>query len=107
VLGILGVVVLVFSLGVLSVVTLPMSVAAWIMGAQGRKNVASGQTTYGDGMAHAGVILGIVGVILGLIALAAWIALLIAGVDWEQLRRDLEEQSNPDVDQAVWMVFGR
>ena len=106
-LGILAVTLLVFSAGVGAVLTLPMSVAAWIMGAQGRKNVASGQTTYGDGMAHAGVILGIVGVILGLIALATWIALLVAGVDWAQLRRDLEEQSNPDVDQAVWMVFGR
>jgi hypothetical protein len=107
VLGILGVVVLVFSVGLLSVLTLPMSVAAWIMGAQGRKNVSTGQTTYGDGIAHAGVILGIVGVILGLIGLAVWIALIASGIDWEELRRDLENQSNPDLDQAVWMVFGR
>jgi hypothetical protein len=107
VLGILAVTLLVFSAGVGAVLTLPMSVAAWIMGAQGRKNVASGQTSYGDGIAHSGVILGIVGVILGLLALAVWIALLVSGIDWEELRRDLENQSNPDLDQAVWMVLGR
>ena len=106
-LGILGVVLLVISAGLLAVLTLPMSVAAWIMGAQGRKNVASGQTTYGDGLAHAGVILGIVGVILGVLGLAVWIALIVAGVDWEELRRDLENRSNPDLDQAVWMILGR
>ena len=106
-LGILGVVVLLFTAGVGFIFSLPMSIAAWIMGAQGRRNVAGGQTTYGDGLAHAGVILGIVGVVLGIVGMIVWIVLIASGLDLEELRRDLERQSNPDLDQAVWMVFGR
>ena len=107
ILGILGVVVLLFTAGVGFLFSLPMSIAAWIMGAQGRKAVASGKTTYGDGIAHAGVILGIVGVVLGIVGMVVWIVLIASGLDLEELRRDLERQSNPDADQAVWWVLGR
>ena len=106
-LGILGVTVLLLTAGLAFIFSLPMSIAAWIMGAQGRRNVAAGKTTYGDGLAHAGVILGIAGVVLGIVGIAVWLALYLSGVDFEELRRDLENQSNPDLDQAVWMVFGR
>jgi hypothetical protein len=107
VLGILGVLVLLFTAGLAFVFSLPMSIAAWIMGAQGRRNVARGQTTYGDGIAHAGVILGIVGVVLGIVGMVVWVVLIASGLDLEELRRDLERQSNPDLDQAVWWVLGR
>ena len=101
-LGILGVVLLLFTAGVAFLFSLPMSIAAWIMGAQGRKNVATGKTTYGDGIAHAGVILGIVGVVLGIVGMIVWVVLIASGLDIDELRRDLEERSNPDADQAVW-----
>ena len=106
-LGILGVTILLLTAGLAFIFSLPMSIAAWIMGAQGRKNVATGKTTYGDGLAHAGVILGIVGVVLAVVGMAVWVVLILSGVDLEELRRDLENQSNPDLDQAVWMDFGR
>jgi hypothetical protein len=93
VLGILGVVILLFTAGVAFLFSLPMSIAAWIMGAQGRRKVANGETTYGDGIAHAGVILGIVGVVLGVVGMVVWIVLIASGLDVEELRRDLEESS--------------
>ena len=93
VLGILGVVILLFTAGVAFLFSLPMSIAAWIMGAQGRRKVATGETTYGDGIAHAGVILGIVGVVLGIVGMVVWIVLIASGLDVEELRRDLEESS--------------
>jgi hypothetical protein len=101
------VVLLLFTAGVAFLFTLPISIAAWIMGAQGRKNVTTGKTTYGDGLAHAGVILGIVGVVLGVVGMVVWVVLIASGLDLEELRRDLERQSNPDADQAVWMILGR
>jgi hypothetical protein len=107
VLGILGVTVLLLTAGLAFIFSLPMSIAAWILGAQGRNNVATGKTTYGDGLAHAGVILGIVGVVIGLVGAAVWVVLVLTGVDLEELRRDLENRTNPDLDQAVWMIFGR
>ncbi len=106
-LGVLGMVLLLFTAGVGFVFSLPMSIGAWIAGVQGRKRVARGETTYGDGMAHAGVILGIVGVVLGIIGMVVWVVLIASGLDLEELRRDLERQSNPDLDNASWTLFGR
>jgi hypothetical protein len=82
--------------------SLPVSIAAWIFGVQGRKRVTSGRTTTGEGLAHAGLILGIVGVVLGIVGMIVWVALVASGLDLEELRRDLEQQSNPDADQALW-----
>jgi hypothetical protein len=111
VLGILGLLMLIPTAGAAFLFSLPCSIAAWITGAQGRRRVASGQADGGDGTAHAGVILGIVGVVLGVIGMVVWIVLIAAGLDLEELRRDLERQSNPDADQAARMaataVFGR
>jgi tetrahydromethanopterin S-methyltransferase subunit D len=93
VLGIFGVLLVVLTAGAGFLFSIPVSVAAWITGAQGRKRVRTGQATTGDGLAHAGVILGIVGVVLGVIGAIVWVALIASGVDLEELRRDLERQS--------------
>jgi hypothetical protein len=93
VLGILGMLLVVFTAGAGFVFSIPASIGAWIAGVQGRKRVASGQTQTGDGLAHAGVILGIVGVVLGVIGAIVWVALVASGVDLEELRRDLEQRS--------------
>jgi hypothetical protein len=83
-----------FTAGAGFLFSLPTSIAAWIAGAQGRKRVASGETSYGDGLAHAGVVLGIVGTVLGVVGMVVWIALLLAAPDLlDELRRDLEERS--------------
>jgi hypothetical protein len=110
ILGIFGLVLLLLSLG-FGVLSLPLSVAAWITGHRGRRRVARGETAEGDGIAHAGVILGIVGVVLALIGIVVWVVLIAAGLDLEELQRDLERRSNPNADQALWLaaqaMFGR
>jgi hypothetical protein len=93
VLGIIGVLLVVFTAGAGFLFSIPVSIAAWIAGVQGSKRVRTGQTRTGDGLAHAGVILGIVGVVLGIVGMVVWIALIASGVDLEELRRDLERQS--------------
>jgi hypothetical protein len=90
---VLGVVLVLFTAGAGFLFSLPASIAAWLTGAQGRRRVARGETSYGDGLAHAGVVLGIVGVVLGVIGMIVWIALIAAGFDLEEFRRDLEERS--------------
>jgi hypothetical protein len=95
-------VLVIFTAGAGFLFSLPASIAAWIIGAQGRKRVAKGQTKEGDGLAHAGVILGIVGVVLGIIGMVVWVALIVSGLDLEELRRDIEQRSNPNADQAFW-----
>jgi hypothetical protein len=94
VLGLVGLLLLLPSGGLLS---LPCSFYAWRTGVQARRRVAEGVTTAGEGTAQAGRILGIVGVVAGLIVLTTLIVLIAAGVDLEELRRDLEERSNSGV----------
>jgi len=89
--GMLGLLIVLPSLGLLFVFSLPFSIAAWVTGAVGRRNVASGLTKVGDGLAHAGIILGIVGVVLGVLGALVWVLLLAqSGWDLEELRRELE-----------------
>jgi len=107
VLGILGIMLVVLTAGAGFLFSLPVSIAAWITGSQGRKRVASGQTETGDGLAHAGLVLGIVGVVLGVVGMVVWVALVLSGFDLDELRRDLERRSNPDADQALWALLGR
>jgi hypothetical protein len=90
VLGILGLLIVIPTLGAGFLFSLPCSIAAWVIGAQGRNRVAAGVTGSGDGTAHAGLILGIVGVVIGVIGAIVWIVLISAGLDLEELRRDLQ-----------------
>jgi hypothetical protein len=101
VLGLVGLLLLLPSGGLLS---LPCSIYAWRTGVQARRRVASGATTAGEGMAQAGRILGIVGVVAGAIVLITLIVLVAAGVDLEELRRDLERQSNADVTRVASLL---
>jgi hypothetical protein len=101
VLGIAGLGLLLVTFGIGFVLALPCSIAAWICGAQARNRIILGETTAGRGQAQAAYVLGVVGVVLGVIAAVGWIAAIVSGVDLEQLRRDIERQSNPDARQAL------
>jgi hypothetical protein len=91
-LGITGVALLVLSLGSLFPLTLPLSVAAWVLAGRARRQIESGATTQGDGQANAALWLGRIGVIAGVAALVVFIVLIASGVDFEQLRDDLERE---------------
>jgi hypothetical protein len=107
ILGIVGVSLLVLSLGVLFIVTLPCSIGAWICAAQARSRIAVGESSTGQGQAQAGHILGILGVVLGVLAMVGWIVAFALGFDVDELRQELERQSNPDAVQAVLTLFQR
>jgi hypothetical protein len=91
-LGITGVALLVLSLGSLFLLTLPLSIAAWVLAGRARAQIASGATTHGEGQATAALWLGRIGVIAGVAALVVFVVLLASGVDFEQLRDDLERE---------------
>jgi hypothetical protein len=90
VLGMLGLLIIFPSLGLLFVFSLPFSIGAWVTGQLGRKQVTRGLTKVGDGIAHAGIILGIVGIIVAVLGAVVWIVLIASGIDLEELRRELE-----------------
>jgi hypothetical protein len=90
VLGMIGLLIIFPTLGLLFVFSLPFSIGAWVTGSFGRKQVSQGLTKAGDGIAHAGVILGIVGVVLAVIGAVVWVILLASGFDLDEFRRELE-----------------
>jgi hypothetical protein len=90
VLGMIGLLLILPTLGVGFPLSLPCSIGAWVTGQLGRKQVAEGLTKAGDGIAHAGIILGVVGVVLGVIGAVVWIILLSSGFDLDEFRRELE-----------------
>jgi hypothetical protein len=107
VLGIIGLTLLVITLGLAFVFTLPCSIAAWIFSAQARARIAVGETAAGRGQAHAAYILGVLGVVLGVMAMVGWIVAIASGLDLDQLRQDLEDQSNSDAVVAVRALIAR
>jgi hypothetical protein len=98
VLGIMGVAVLLITLGLGTLISLPLSIAAWICAHRARGRIKRGETTTGIGAARAGRILAFVGVALGVAALIVWSALESAGYTIDDLResieRELERQRN-------------
>jgi uncharacterized membrane protein len=74
-LGSAGLGVLFFSAGVLFLLTLPASIAGWILGQQAKRR------DVGREQADVAVIIGIVGTVLGVVAAVVWI-LIIAFTDW-------------------------
>ena len=82
VLGITGLALLLLSLGTLFFITLPLSFAAMSLGSKARDG----------GPASAALWLGRAGVIAGVAAAVVLIALVAAGVDFEELRRDIERE---------------
>jgi len=94
-LGIAGFVMFVFSgFGLIFVLNLPFSIAAWILGPKGVRKVDEGKTAQHRGLAQAGKVMGIVGTILGVVAVALW-ALLIAFSD------DVRDELDRIIDDAT------
>jgi hypothetical protein len=111
ILGVLGLLLLVITLGLGFVFAIPCSIAAWICGAQARTRINLGEATTGRGQANTGYLLGVAGVVLGVAAAVGWVIWLANGGDFEQLQRDLErwrdEQAREATVQAARALLGR
>jgi uncharacterized membrane protein len=68
--GVTGLGLLVFSIGMLFVVTLPASIAGWVLGNRAK------QADAGNDQANVAVIIGIVGTVFGVIAAIVWIVIV-------------------------------
>jgi hypothetical protein len=92
VLAVTGLCLLILSLGTLFALTLPLSIAAWILAGRARKRIASGATSHGEGQAAAALWLARIGVIAGVAALVVFVVLVASGVDFDQLREDIQRE---------------
>jgi hypothetical protein len=76
---------LVLSLGLSFIVSLPLGAAGWVCAAKAPRDVRPAQR-------RIGLILAIVAVALSVAAAAVWIALIAAGVSVEDLQQNLENE---------------
>jgi hypothetical protein len=78
--GIAGVALLVLSVGISFLVTLPCEIIAVVLGRHGRRRAAA-EGIGGTRAARAGMIVGWVGIALCVIAAIVWIAIIVSDVD--------------------------
>jgi hypothetical protein len=87
VLAIAGLSLLLVSLGTLVILTLPCSIAAWVLAVRARASAPAE-----SGQALAALWIARIGVLAGIAAAVVFIALLASGFDFEQLRDDVERE---------------
>jgi hypothetical protein len=104
ILGILGIALLATTLGLLSPLAVPCSIAACLCGAQARNRINLGEVTRGRGQANAGYLLGVAGVVLGVAAAVGWIIYFANGGDLDQLQHDLERWRDEQAREATMHV---
>jgi hypothetical protein len=92
VLSIVSVSLLVLSAGLSSLISLGCAIFGIVYSRKGKRKVESGETTKNAGLAQAGFIVGIVSICLSAVASAFWLAVVIAAVNDEQFRDDLERE---------------
>lgn len=98
VLGIAGIAITLFFAGFLFFVSIPCSIAAWVLGVKGKKNATptpelEPTKPAGRGMAQAGLICGIVGIVLAVLGIIFWVLLFSLG-NFDV--NDFENNSNDD-----------
>ena len=77
--GVAGLCLLLCSLGLLVLVSLPFSVCGWALGRQARRRVAAGGDVRHPGLATAGEVTGVIGTVLGAVLLAGC-GVVVAGL---------------------------
>jgi hypothetical protein len=92
VLGIIGIGLLVLSVGTSFLLSLPCSGAGWACGVRARQSADADPASSSRSSAQAAVVIGMVGVGLGVLSAVVWIILLSAGVSIEDLRDWLQRQ---------------
>lgn len=87
VLGIAGIAVTLMFAGFLFIVSIPCSIAAWVLGVKGKRIAAPDPNLEptrpaGRGLAQAGLITGIIGLVLAILGIIFWVLLFSLG-DWD------------------------
>jgi hypothetical protein len=83
---------LIFSLGLSSIVSLGCAVAGLIYSRKGRQKVDAGETTKNRSLAQAGYVISIVSLVLSALAAAFWVLVFVLAIVDEDFQRDLENE---------------
>lgn len=94
-LAISGLGLLFFTGGVAAPISLPASIAGWVLGVKGKRRVDRGEPVGDRPTAVAAQVTGIVGVVLGVLALIAWALLLALGSAVDLLDLEVPRDDGP------------
>jgi hypothetical protein len=83
---------LLFSVGLSSIVSVACAVAGLIYSRKGKQRVDAGVTTKSRGLAQAGLVISIVSLVLSLLATAFWVLIAVLAIVDEDFQRDLENE---------------
>lgn len=108
VLGIAGIAVTLMFAGFLFIVSIPCSIAAWVLGVKGKRIAAPDPNLEpmrpgGRGLAQAGLITGIIGLVLAVLAIVFWVLLFSLG-NWDL--SNFETEPDQDLFQSVILLLG-
>jgi hypothetical protein len=84
---------LIFSLGLSSIVSLACAVAGLIYSRKGKQRVDAGETSKNRSLAQAGYVISIVSLVLSVLATAFWVLILVLAIVDEDFQRDLENSN--------------
>lgn len=108
VLGIAGIAVTLMFAGILFIVSIPCSIAAWVLGVKGKRIAAPDPNLEptrpaGRGLAQAGLVTGIVGLVLAILGILFWVLLLSLG---DLDLSEFETEPDQDLFQSVARAAG-
>jgi hypothetical protein len=84
---------LIFSLGLSSIVSVACAAAGLIYSRKGKQKVDAGETSKNRSLAQAGYVISIVSLVLSVLATAFWVLILVLAIVDEDFRRDLENSN--------------
>lgn len=90
--SLVGIALLLFTVGLSTIVSLGCSITAVVAGRKGIKRVDAGETPKHRGFAQAGFWVGVVGVVLAVAATVVWAFVVVAAATDEEFREDLDRE---------------
>lgn len=90
--SLVGIALLLFTVGLSTIVSLGCSITAVVAGRKGIKRVDAGETPKHRGFAQAGFWVGVAGVVLAVVATVVWVLVLVAAATDEEFREDLDRE---------------
>jgi hypothetical protein len=98
--GSISLALLLLSLGLWFVVTVPGSVIALVLARAARRRIEVGLTMLGAGPARAGQIIAVIGIVAGIVAGIVWVILFASGFSLEELLDDLQQELEEQRDEG-------
>jgi hypothetical protein len=83
---------LLFSVGLSTIVSIGCAVGGLLYSRKGKQKVAAGETSKNRGLAQAGFIISIVSLVLSILATAFWVLILVLALTDDEFQRDIENE---------------